>query len=237
VSSFEDVEAAFNELLDVSLHPRGPELLYELVAGIGLPPGARAVDVGAGRGTHARVLAERFGLDVVAVDPADDTGRAEALPLEDASVDLVWCRDVLSLVEDVGAAFREFRRVLRPGARAIIFLMLVGPRFDPRDVEEILLPLECHPSSLDELTVEEAIASAGFEIERRVEIGSEWGEHAEEREGKPGRRLLWAARLLREPERYVERFGEAHYRTMLADCLWHVGAMTGKLSRRAYVLA
>ena len=235
--TFDDVEEAFHEALDVSLEPRGPELLYDLVAGLGLPAGARAVDVGSGRGTHTRALAERFGLDVVAVDPADGTGRAEALPLADGSVDLVWCRDVLSLVADVDAAFREFRRVLRPDGRAIVYLMLTGPRFDERDVADVILPLESVPSSLDERVIEGAIAAACFAVLRRIEIGSDWGEHAEEHEGKPGRRLLWAARLLRDPDRYVTRFGDAHHRTMLADCLWHVGAMTGKLHRRAYVLA
>jgi hypothetical protein len=54
-----------------------------------------------------------------------------------------------------------------------------------------------------------------------MEIGSEWGELAEEENGKPGRRLLWAARLLRDPERYVARFGRANYEVMLGDCLWH----------------
>jgi ubiquinone/menaquinone biosynthesis C-methylase UbiE len=39
-----------------------------------------------------------------------DYGIAEQLPGPDASADLIWCRDVL---RDL-AAFREFRRVLRP---------------------------------------------------------------------------------------------------------------------------
>ena len=69
-----------------------------------------------------------------------------------------------------------------------------------------------------------------------VVLGSEWGEHAEESEGKPGKRLLWAARLLREPERYVEQFGRENYEIMLGDCLWHVYAMIGKLERRVYAL-
>ena len=60
------------------------------------------------------------------------------------------------------------------------------------------------------------------------------GELAEEETGKPGRRLLWAARLLRDPERYVARFGRTNDEVMLGDCLWHVYAMVGKLHRRAY---
>jgi hypothetical protein len=59
---------------------------------------------------------------------------------------------------------------------------------------------------------------------------------AEEHSGKVGRKLLHAARLLRDPERYRAQFGEAAYEIMLGDCLWHVYAMLGKLERRVYVL-
>ena len=39
------------------------------------------------------------------------------------SVDLIWCRDVLEHVQDLEAAFGEFRRVLRPGGHAVIYQM------------------------------------------------------------------------------------------------------------------
>ncbi len=45
------------------------------------------------------------------------------------------------------------------------------------------------------------------------------------------------ARLLRAPDRFIERFGQAAYDIMLADCLWHVYRMIGKLSGRVYVLS
>ncbi len=47
-------------------------------------------------------------------------------------------------------------------------------------------------------------------------------EYAQERDGSPGRQLLHAARLLRDPARYVDRFGQAAYDIALGDCLWHV---------------
>lgn len=68
------------------------------------------------------------------------------------------------------------------------------------------------------------------------DLGSEWGESAEERSGSAGRRLLHAARLLRDPERYIAQFGAPAYEIMLGDCLWHVYAMIGKLTRRVYTL-
>jgi SAM-dependent methyltransferase len=232
VSSFDDVEDEFHRALDESLAPRGPAILYDLVEEMRLPRGARAVDVGSGRGTHATALAERFGLDVVAIDPAHGTGRAEEIPFPDASFDLVWCRDVLTLVEDLDGACRELRRVLRPGGRALVYLMLSRTP----EANDVVRALDGFATSADEANVERALIEGGFAIDSRVEIGSEWGEFAEETDGKPGRRLLWAARLLRDPERYVARFGRAHYETMLADCRWHVYAMTGELHRRAYVL-
>jgi hypothetical protein len=84
---------------------------------------------------------------------------------------------------------------------------------------------------------EAAIAAAGLRVDQRIEVGLEWGEWAQEQTGERGRRLLHAARLLRAPERYIEQFGQSAYDTMLADCLWHVYHMVGKLSARVYLLS
>ena len=48
-------------------------------------------------------------------------GRAEALPLQDESADVVVCTHVLCSVTDVAAALSEARRVLRPGG-SFLFL-------------------------------------------------------------------------------------------------------------------
>ena len=44
------IEEEFSAALDQSLDPRGPDLLYDLVARLGLAPGAVALDVGCGEG-------------------------------------------------------------------------------------------------------------------------------------------------------------------------------------------
>lgn len=248
---FPRIEDAFHDALSESLAPRGPEFLYELVAGFGLPPGAVAVDVGCGEGRHAAELARRFGFRVTGFDPVArhielargahpevrfEHGRAEALPVGDASVDLVWCRDVLILVADLDRVYDEFARVLRPGGRALVYQMFAGERLEEREEAELWRLIGGERTSADPARTEAAIAAAGLRLDELVVLGSEWGEHAEQSEGKPGTRLLWAARLLREPERYVAQFGKASYEIMLGDCLWHVYAMIGKLERRAYVL-
>jgi hypothetical protein len=83
--------------------------------------------------------------------------------------------------------------------------------------------------------LEATIASVGFQLRGRVDFASEWGEYAQERTGSAGRRLVHAARLLRNPCRYIDEFGESTYRIMLGDCLWYVYRMIGKLHGVAFV--
>ncbi len=251
---FDAVEEAFHAELEQSLDPQGPDELYALVGALDLAPGAFAVDVGSGKGRHAHELARRFGLRVLGIDPvaphidaarvASDTqlvrfelGIAEDLPVEDGSVDFVWCRDMLVHVADLNRVYAEFARVLRPGGHALVYQMFATDRLEPAEATPFLRTMGIVPASASVANAEAAIVAAGLRVEQCIVIGSQWGELAEEESGKPGKRLLWAARLLRDPERYVARFGWASYELMLGDCLWHVYAMIGKLERRAYVLS
>lgn len=109
-----------------------PEVVDWLTAG--LPHPARVADVGAGTGKLTRLLAAA-GHQVVAVDPSTDmldqlrgpdrsadglietrVGTGEALPLPDASLDLVVYAQAWHWVDPVVAA-AQARRVLRPGGR------------------------------------------------------------------------------------------------------------------------
>ena len=103
-------------------------------------PSARplaCLDLGSGTGRFTPLLAEVFGGPVHGVEPFDrmreqaeaaphpDTvrylaGRAEAIPLPDASCDLVLMFLSFHHVRDRPAAAREIRRVLRPGGRLLI---------------------------------------------------------------------------------------------------------------------
>ena len=51
---------AFTEVLDHSLAPRGPGLLFDLVAELSLAPGSVAVDVGAREAGHCIELSRRL---------------------------------------------------------------------------------------------------------------------------------------------------------------------------------
>ena len=67
--AFDRIEEQFNQALDESLDPAGPEVLYEYVAAMELPAGATAIDVGCGQGEQAIELSRRFGLHVTGIDP------------------------------------------------------------------------------------------------------------------------------------------------------------------------
>jgi SAM-dependent methyltransferase len=248
------IEADFESALDASPDPRGPDYLYDLVAAMKLPPGATAIDVGCGEGRHSINLSDRFGLAVTGIDPIDHqlrvaraaagdrpitfvAGTAESIPVPDATVDLVWCRDVLVHVHDLAAAYREFRRVLGPGGRALIYQMVAGPALEPREAQWLWATMFVAPASADPATTEAAISAVGLHVDARIDLSTEWGEWAQEQGGKPGRKLLHAARLLRGRDTFARQYGDDACETMLADCLWHVYAMIGKLTRRAYVLS
>jgi SAM-dependent methyltransferase len=79
--AYPQIEEEFEEALDHSLDPRSSDMLFDLVAGFGLAPGAVAIDVGCGEGAQAIGLAERFGFSVTGIDPVRrhiEAGRAAA---------------------------------------------------------------------------------------------------------------------------------------------------------------
>jgi arsenite methyltransferase len=108
--------------------------------GARLEPGHAVADVGAGTGLLALGAADRVGPDgdVLAIDVSVDAleeiransvaanisyfvGRADVLPLPDATIDAVVTRSVLIYVDDKAEVAREFLRVLRPGGRVSLF--------------------------------------------------------------------------------------------------------------------
>lgn len=99
--------------------------------------GRRILEVGAGDGDVVVTLSERghtcYAMDISEVRLAKYKERAEAhritqllgsvedhIPLEDASLDVVLCGEVMEHVPDNDRAFEEIRRVLRRGGQLIV---------------------------------------------------------------------------------------------------------------------
>jgi len=251
--------AALAARLDESLAPRDPSVLLQVVRELDLRPDSRGVDVGCGQGEHAVRLATHFGLRVLGIDPvqrhldlartarrdlapaiaarlAFERGTATAVPVADASLDLVWCRDTMVHVDHPDDAYAEFARVLRPGGHVVAHQAVATDLLAREDAERLFDVLGVVPSSADGRVLDEAIAASGLEVVDTLDLASEWGEWSQEQEGAAGRTLLHLARLLREPERYRAEFGSAAYDVVLGECRWQVHLMTGGLRGRVDVL-
>jgi demethylmenaquinone methyltransferase/2-methoxy-6-polyprenyl-1,4-benzoquinol methylase len=129
----------------------GPWYRRRALTQAGLRPGMQLLDVAVGTGLVAREAVRIVGDPtlVTGLDPSDGMlaearrhlpdvrllkGRAEEIPLPDASVDFVSMGYALRHVADLGAAFREYRRVLRPGGTVLLLEIAVPERGAARAV-------------------------------------------------------------------------------------------------------
>src|SRR5204863_4898724 len=94
------------------------------------------LDLGSGTGRFSAALTDTFDADVVAVEPSAGMrnqaktkartqvrivgGSAEHLPLADGSCDTAWLSNVVHHFDDIPAAARELRRVLREDAPVLV---------------------------------------------------------------------------------------------------------------------
>lgn len=83
----------------------------------------RVLDVGCGAKPYEPLFSPRAA-SYVGVDPVDNPraelkGSVEALPVDDASFDVVLCNQVLEHCDDPSKAVSELRRVAAPGGRVL----------------------------------------------------------------------------------------------------------------------
>ena len=153
--------------------------------------GATILDIGAGVGIASWAFAKAGACRAIALepDPSREVGRGamaplaadagfeiiagvgEGLPLPDASVDIVFCRQVLHHASDLPAFLRECARVVRPGG-----IVLACREHVVDDDEQMREFLESHPVNrlaggegahrLHEYI--DAVADAGLKLDRVI---------------------------------------------------------------------
>ena len=151
---------------------------------LALEPGETVLDLGSGGGIDVLLAARRVGPDGLAygVDMTDDMlalarqhqqtagvtnagflkGTIEAVPLPDASVDVVISNCVINLSADKGAVLREAFRVLKPGGRFAVSDVVSQREVPPSIRASIEHWIGCIAGALDTADYREKLERAGF---------------------------------------------------------------------------
>jgi SAM-dependent methyltransferase len=149
-----------------------------------LAEGETVLDLGSGGGIDVLLSARRvgpsgkaYGLDMtdemldlarrnaVAAGAANVEflhGRIEAIPLPDASVDVVISNCVVNLSPEKSAVFAEVARVLRPGGRIGISDVVAEDRLDAADRAERGSHVGCIAGALSKGEYERLLRDSGF---------------------------------------------------------------------------
>ena len=248
----------FFALTDRSLSPRPSGMLADKLAGLGIGAGHHLLDVGCRDAAHTIALAQRFGCTALGIDPVDAriaeaqtaisaaslgermqavVGWIEAIPAADASVDFIWCRDMLNHVADLSVGLAECHRVLRPGGQMLVYQTFSTDLMEAQEAAFIYNTMGIVPQNQSDAFFEKTARSVGFAIAEKDAVASEWREFWEE-DGtrKTSEQLLRIARMRRNRDELIPLLSETHYNIEIADCLWGVYQMIGKLCPTVYVL-
>jgi ubiquinone/menaquinone biosynthesis C-methylase UbiE len=244
-------DSELGDALNRSLEPRGLDFLFDAFAALGPQAGELVVDVGARDARHTIRLVRDHELRAVALDPMPFhcelarervaeaglsaeievvEGAIESLPFADASVDWIWCRDVLVHV-DVRRGLAECARVLRPGGAIIAYVTLATERLEPRERAELVDAAAI--ASFDAAEFEAAADAAGLVLRSVDRLGSEWRERMiEDGTWNPAQDLLQLARLARGD---FAEYDETTIAAARGGLLWGIYQLLGKLRPTVYV--
>jgi SAM-dependent methyltransferase len=229
---------------------RGTDWLFELFAALGPQPGQLVVDVGARDAKHAIRLVREHGLRAIALDPVAhhvelarraveeagvdiDVRQAgiEAMPVDDASADWIWCRDVLVHV-DLARGFAECARILRPGGQMLAYVTCATERLEPREAAWLFDAVAVVPESTRPDAIEHHAASAGLSLVSKTELGGEWRERMlEDGTWSANDALTQLSRLRRS----AANLDDPRVAAYAADKVWGIYQLLGKTCPTVYV--
>jgi SAM-dependent methyltransferase len=243
-----------SEAVEQSLHPRGPDLMLDLAAAY-LHPDSLVLDIGCRHARYLIELVQAHGCRGVGLDPVDveraraavnEAGLGGRIEIKQGVMqqikepndhfDLVWCRDMLELVDPLDRGLAEAARVLRLGGAMLVYTNFATELLAPAEAAMIHAPLGHIEANFDEDAMEAAFRRAGFLIARKDVIGTEWREHDEEHAGSVSRDLLRLARLRRKRRELVAEHGQKLYDLAQASLQWRTFQLLGKLRPTLYVL-
>ena len=155
------------------------------VALASLKPGETVLDLGSGAGFDAFLAAKRVGPEgrVIGVDMTPEMieratalarkhgygtvefrlGDIEALPVDDASIDVILSNCVVNLAPDKARVFREAFRVLRPGGRLHVSDLVLARPLPEALLEDMDVYAACVSGALLKDDYLAALRAAGFE--------------------------------------------------------------------------
>ena len=173
-----ELEGLPAEARTLSIGCANPVALVELAAG------EVVLDLGSGGGIDVLLSAKRvgpngkaYGVDMteemLAVARANQaragadnveflTGHIDAIPLPDASVDVVISNCVINLSPDKSAVFREIERVLRPGGRVGIADVVADAEVPATLQEDLTAWADCLGGAITRDAYQQGLELAGF---------------------------------------------------------------------------
>jgi len=179
----DDTEGATPAALGASLGCGVPTAVADL------HEGETVLDLGSGAGADVLISARRVGPSgkAIGLDMTDEMlalaaanaaeagvenaefvkGYIEAIPLPDASVDVVISNCVINLAGDKTKVLAEAARVLRPGGRFAVSDVIADENMDEATRADMAAYTGCIAGALTEAEFRAALAAAGLE---RVEI-------------------------------------------------------------------
>ena len=166
-----------------------------------LRPGEVVVDLGSGGGLDVFLAAQAVGETgrAIGVDMTDEMlalarsnaakgdysnveflkGQIDALPLADASADVVISNCVINLAPDKTAVFREMFRVLKPGGRVAVSDIALKQPLPEELAQSMAALVGCVAGAISFEAYEQGLKAAGFEHVAILDSGADLTAYAQ----------------------------------------------------------